>query len=270
MSAAKRWLVGAVVAASVAQGNLAISFGGVAAFSSPRLSGTISQRKNHPRCCSVRRPPYAAAPTSSLGDFTVELQKPLGIILEEQTVGAIGGVRVKEINPDGSASKSRIVTGDVIVQVNHRDVTESDFDSVMDAIISSPTTVQLTIGDGLGTFDMPKNVVAMLKNQEDAFFIDAIVREAVRQIRKSGRKVLGDLNKVEIIVGAGVQENGSRGMARFFAIFSTDGVSTYSCNVATTGIRQDDGSIKIVSLSCAKDEGLGQTYDLIREETKKS
>lgn len=87
---------------------------------------------------------------------------------------------------------------------------------------------------------------------------------AVREIRRNGR--LGDVIQVEVVIGAGSRENGQRGMARFFAIFSTDGVSTYSCNVAASGIRQEDGSIKIVSLSCAKDEGLGQTHDLIREE----
>ena len=58
---------------------------------------------------------------------------------------------------------------------------------------------------------------------------------------------------------------------------TTDGgLSTYSCNVSATGVREhieDDGNdnkknnnqIRIVSLSCAKDEGLGQTYDLIYE-----
>ena len=254
------WLVvrAAVVVVVVALGvptriSMTAPFGGVTAFSTPRGSFGVlfcSPRRTNHRC--------------SLGDFTVELSKPLGILLEESIGGAVGGVRVKEIDPDGSASKSRIVAGDVIVQVNQQAVKDSDFDTVMDAILSSPTPIQLTMGDGLGAFDMPKNVVAMLKSQEDAFFIDAVVREAVRQIRKNGRRLLGDLNKVEIIVGAGVQEKGTRGMARFFAIFSTDGVSsTYSCNIAATGIRQADESIKIVSLSCAKDEGLGQTIDLI-------
>jgi hypothetical protein len=45
-----------------------------------------------------------------------------------------------------------------------------------------------------------------------------------------------------------------------------DGVSTYSCNISATGVKQNDKSIQIVALACAKDEGLGQTYELIREE----
>jgi hypothetical protein len=197
----------------------------------------------------------------ALGDFTVELEKPLGIILEERGVNT--GVRVKEIRPEGSAASSRIVPGDVLVQVGDENVETLDFDSIMELIVSSPRQVRLTVGDGLGVLDMPRNVVNLLKSKEDAYFIDAVVREAVREIRRNGR--LGDLIKVEVIVGAGVQNDGTRGLVRFFAIFSTDGVSTYSCNVASTGIRQADGTIKIVSLSCAKDEGLGQTFDLIKE-----
>jgi len=189
--------------------------------------------------------------------------------------GGGGGVRVKEIFPEGSASsQGRIVPGDVILQINDQNVQNLDFDTIMDMISSSPPRVRLIMGDDLGIFDMPKNVQATLKQSKDAFFIDAIVRETVREIRRRGQQSpLGDLLKVEIIVGAGVQpsvmKDGRRvmkGMARFFAIFSTDGVSTYSCNVATTGIQnEEEGVIQIISLSCAKDEGLGQTYDLIRE-----
>ena len=145
-------------------------------------------------------------------------------------------------------------------------------------ILTSPSdkpTTSLVMADGLGQFDMPKNVVQQLKTTDDAFFVDAVAREAVREIHRDGR--LGDLLSVEVIVGAGVtvQDNTMRGMVRFFGIFSTDRVTTYSCNVSATGIRkigispnQDDPNqdIQIVSLSCAKDEGLGRTYDLILED----
>mmetsp|Transcript_7733 Transcript_7733/g.10133 ORF Transcript_7733/g.10133 Transcript_7733/m.10133 type:complete len:202 (-) Transcript_7733:352-957(-) len=197
----------------------------------------------------------------ALGDFTVELGKPLGIILEECDEG---GVYVKEMDKNGAAAKSKtIVPGDVLLKVEDNDVSKSDFDSVMELLIEAPPQFKLTVGDGLGTMDMPKNVVKTLQTTEDAYFVDAVVREAVRRIRRDGR--LGNLVKVEVIIGAGVQNEGKRGLARFFAIFSTDGFTTYSCNVSATGIRQDDGSVRIVYLSCAKDEGLGQTYDLIRE-----
>ena len=196
-------------------------------------------------------------------DFTVELEKPLGIILEEREIGG-GGVRVKELVPEGTAeASSNIVPGDVLLQVGESDVSAYNFDMVMDLLVAASSPVHLKLGDGLGMMDMPKNVLNRLKTKEEAFFIDAVVRQAVREIRRNGR--LGDLVKVEIIIGAAVKEQGKRGLVRFFAIFSTDGVSTYSCNVAATGERENDDNskIKIVSLSCAKDEGLGQTYDLI-------
>ena len=68
--------------------------------------------------------------------------------------------------------------------------------------------VSLTIGDGLGTFDMPKNVVKLLQSKEDAFFVDAVVRQAVRETRRNGR--LGEALRVEVIVGAGVTRNGDQ------------------------------------------------------------
>ena len=169
----------------------------------------------------------------------------------------------------------------------------------MDLLTSSTSTVQLVLSDGLGQFDMPKNVVSRLKTTEDAFFIDSIARQAVRECRRDGR--LGDLLNVEVIIGAGISNSNNsndnndewnehrRGMVRFFAIFSTDGVTTYSCNVSATGIdisgdddnninnndagtnvcikqNENSSNIKIVSLSCAKDEGLGQTIDIFREQ----
>ena len=202
------------------------------------------------------------------GDFSVDLEKPLGIILEEREAGGIGGgVKVKEISADGSAAVgSNIVPGDILQQVNGQDVSSADFDSVMQSLIESPPKVSLTISDGLGIMDMPPNVLKTLQ-PEEAILVDTTVRQAVREIRRSKR--LGELLKVEIIVGAGVKEvkgEGKRCMVRFFAIFSTDGVTTYSCNVSAAGIvQEDDERVKIVSLSCAKDEGLGQTIDLIQE-----
>ncbi len=92
--------------------------------------------------------------------------------------------------------------------------------------------------DGLGQLDMPKNVLQQLKRTEDAFLIDAVVRQAVREIRRDGR--LGELRQVEVVVGAGVQDGGNRALARFFAIFSTDGLTAYSCNCAVTGIKIDE------------------------------
>lgn len=217
-----------------------------------------------------------------LGEYSIDLQSPLGMILEEQVEGKASGVKVLEVLKEdesaGSAWKSgRVAPCEVLLEIDGTDVSKSSFDDVME-ILTTPSQQpfrRIVLGDGLGQFDMPKNVVQQLETTEDAFFVDAVVREAVREIRRDGR--LGDLLNVEVIVGAGVTTEGSttRGMVRFFAIFSTDGVTTYSCNVSATGIRSASGTnedndpnrdISIISLSCAKDEGLGRTYDLIQED----
>ncbi|KAL7541059.1 hypothetical protein ACHAXR_010662 [Thalassiosira sp. AJA248-18] len=147
------------------------------------------------------------------------------MILQERDENSSGGVQVKELVEGGAAAtNSQIVPGDVLLQVNERDVSTLDFDSVMDLLISldDSSPARLILGDGLGQLDMPKNVVKMLKTTEEAFFVDAVVRQAVREIRK--RNKLGDLLRVEVIIGAGVQEEGTK--VRFFAIFSTDGGGT--------------------------------------------
>eukprot|EP00523_Entomoneis_sp_CCMP467_P002040 CAMPEP_0168754970 /NCGR_PEP_ID=MMETSP0724-20121128/19796_1 /TAXON_ID=265536 /ORGANISM="Amphiprora sp., Strain CCMP467" /LENGTH=186 /DNA_ID=CAMNT_0008803507 /DNA_START=131 /DNA_END=688 /DNA_ORIENTATION=- len=185
----------------------------------------------------------------ALGDFTVELEKPLGVILEERETGTdSGGVMVKELVPEGSAERSNtIVPGDVLLQVNDKDVSNADFDSVMDLLINAQSTLVLTLGDGLGIMDMPRNVQKQLQSTEELFLIDEVVRKAVRAIRRDGS--LGNVLNVEVIVGGGVKHE--RIMVRFFAIFTTDTVSTYSCNVSATGVRKGDGEIEIVALSCA-------------------
>lgn len=204
------------------------------------------------------------SPTSSwsmaLGDFTVELTKPLGIILEEREAGE-PGVQVESLVEGGTAAESgNVAPGDVLLEVDGQDVSTSDFE-----LVSAPEQLRLTLGDGLGRMDIAKTLASRL-SPEEAMLTDSVVRAAVRQIRKDGR--LGDLLNVEIVIGAGVQEDGNRCLVRFFGIFSTDkGGTTYSCNVSATGVRQGDGIIDIVSLSCAKDEGLGQTIDLILERT---
>jgi hypothetical protein len=51
-----------------------------------------------------------------------------------------------------------IVPGDVLLQVDDTNVYESDFDSVMELLIQAPPIVRLTVGDGLGTMDMPATI----------------------------------------------------------------------------------------------------------------
>lgn len=202
-----------------------------------------------------------------LGEYSIDLEKPLGMVLEERDDTA-GGVKVQAVLKPPEEAGSAWTTGkiapcDVLLAIDGVDVSGASFETVMDMLVASKTT-RLTLGDGLGTFDMPPNVVKRLGSTEEAYFVDAVVRQSVREMRRDGR--LGDLLRVEVVVGAGVREGAA--MVRFFAIFSTDGATSYSCNVSAKGIQTKPGSndsIQILSLSCAKDEGLGRTYDLIQE-----
>lgn len=203
----------------------------------------------------------------ALGEFTVALEKPLGVILEERGENADSGVLVESLVEDGNAASASIAPGDVLVRVNNQDVSTMDFDSVMGVIQSQPESpLSLTWSDGLGSMDIAANLAKRLSTDE-AIYADATVRTAVRQLRRQPGRNLGHLQRVEIVIGAAVQKN-NRCLVRFFGLFSTDGgVTTYSCNVSATGVRQSDNDgIEIVALSCAKDEGLGQTIDLIVEQ----
>lgn len=207
-----------------------------------------------------------AGSSGGLGEYTVSLTKPLGIILEEREAGK-PGVQVASLVEGGAADASgTIVKGDALVALEGTDLTQADFDTAMDALIAAPDDrlLDITLSDGLGRMDIAKNLAKSL-SAEEAIFADATVRAAVRQVRKIGTQ-LGDLLSVEIVIGAGVRDNGKTCQVRFFAIFSTDTVSTYSCSVSATGSKGTNGDdIEITQLSCAKDEGWGQTYDLIRE-----
>ena len=206
---------------------------------------------------------------ASYGEYSVELVKPLGIILEEREAGIGNGVQVTEV-VKGGAADTIIVPGDVLLSIGGEDVTSSTFDEVMSMLMDSPTpNISLSLSDGLGTMDMARNIAKKL-SVEDAIIADAVVRAAVREIRGNdrSRNQLGNLISVEIVIGVGVQNlkkkttmTKKRCMVRFFAIFSTDTVTTYSCSVSATGIQSENGNIEIVALSCAKDEGWGQTFD---------
>jgi len=203
----------------------------------------------------------------ALGEYTVTLQKPLGIVLEEREAGK-GGVQVASLAEGGAAAKSgAIVRGDTLIKIGNEDVSSADFETVMDILIAAPPheNLSLALSDGLGRMDIAPNLAKTLQ-AEEAVLADKVVRAAVREIRKneSSRGQLGDLLRVEIVIGAGVRDNG-RCMVRFFAIFSRDGVTTFGCSVSATGVSLDGETVKIVALSCAKDEGWGQTIDLILE-----
>jgi hypothetical protein len=202
-----------------------------------------------------------------LGEYTVSLQKPFGMILEERETDK-SGLQVGSLSEGGAAERcGEIVRGDALVKIGDKDVSVADFDTVMDCLIALPENenIPLTLSDGLGRMDIAPNLAKKLK-AEEAILIDQVVRAAVRKVRseESVQGQLGDLLRVEIVIGAGVRNNG-RCMVRFFAIFSRDAVSTFSCSVSATGVQIADGTIDIIALSCAKDEGWGQTVDIVVE-----
>lgn len=80
--------------------------------------------------------------------FTVSLKKPLGLLLEEVEEGLDKGVFVKEISESGSASelsdeiKNKII-GATITTIQKKDVTRSNFVSVIESIMQGPATVEV-------------------------------------------------------------------------------------------------------------------------------
>ena len=82
-------------------------------------------------------------PRTVLHAVDVSLEKPLGIVLEENVRDAPEGLYVAEIDSDGSASGSDIKVEDRLDAVNGVDTTSMGFDDVMDLIVDAPSPVRL-------------------------------------------------------------------------------------------------------------------------------
>lgn len=78
--------------------------------------------------------------------LTVELEKPLGMILEEVEEGAAKGVKVEELAESGSAFASEYkdsLVGLKVARVMGEDVSSLEFDDVMARIIDAPSSVKI-------------------------------------------------------------------------------------------------------------------------------
>ena len=83
-------------------------------------------------------------PRTVLHAVDVSLEKPLGIVLEENVRDAPEGLYVAEIDADGSASAcADIKVDDRLDAVNGVDTTSMGFDDVMDLIVDAPSPVRL-------------------------------------------------------------------------------------------------------------------------------
>jgi hypothetical protein len=233
------------------------------------------------------RPPHTQHGSPSLrmqlserrAEVGVTLSKPLGMVLEEQESGS--GVVVESLVEGGAAATSGAVRpGDWLVRVDGTDASKLGFDDVVELLSEAPDPLELTLsrllpakGDDSAPIDIAANLAKGIK-PADAVQIDKVVREARRVLRErtaseqSLQAELGEFLRIETIVGAGVQRDGTV-KVRFFGIFSTDGVfSSYSCNVSATGRVGADGAVTISALECAKDEGWGRTIGVIRAERR--
>jgi ferredoxin len=79
--------------------------------------------------------------------ISIDLEKPLGIILEEIEENAAKGVKVEELSDSGSAYASEYrnqLVGSKVMSVNGKDVTTMIFDDVMDCIINAPSPVNVS------------------------------------------------------------------------------------------------------------------------------
>jgi ferredoxin len=79
--------------------------------------------------------------------LSIDLEKPLGIVLEEMEENAPKGVKVEELSDAGSAYASEYrnqLIGLKIAQVGETDVTNMAFDDVMECIINSASPVNIS------------------------------------------------------------------------------------------------------------------------------
>jgi hypothetical protein len=225
------------------------------------LTCSLPARLAAPRLCATR----AAVPRASLpllcadtAPVSVVLDKPLGMVLEEASGGA---VEVGSLQAGSNAERSgQVHAGDTLLKVGDADVSASGFDAVMATIIEAPSPLTLTLrratyADDAAPLDITPNLAKSLA-LDDAIKVDRVVRAARAAVRASpvAARELGRLLRIEIVLGAGVQRDGSV-KVRWFGIFSSTGSSgdSYSCNVSATGVLDEaTDEVTITKLSCAK------------------
>ena len=75
----------------------------------------------------------------------VSVQKPLGIVLEQDEASEDGKIVVVDLDPSGSAASAGVRVGDVLVAVQNASTLNLDLDSVLDFIQKGPRVINLRL-----------------------------------------------------------------------------------------------------------------------------
>ena len=98
--------------------------------------------------------------------ISLQLDKPLGLLLEEVEENSPSGVKIQELSEGGSASSSPYkdqLLGSKILKVSGEDVSSVTFEDVLNKIINAPSPVLIEV-------DAPNGVVKQVKKSEIVSF----------------------------------------------------------------------------------------------------
>ena len=133
---------------------------------------------------------------SVLSALSLDLEKPLGLILEEVSEGMPEGVKVEEVGDGGSASAVGVdLVGRKLLRVGEVDVTGMLFDDVMSQLIDaeSPVAVEFD-GPGEPMFEVGTSVgITVIQEGKETVTIESKVGENLRTVLLE--------NKVELYRG---------------------------------------------------------------------
>jgi len=116
--------------------------------------------------------------------LSLDLEKPLGLILEEVLEGMPEGVKVEEVGDGGSASAVGVdLVGRKLLRVGEVDVTGMLFDDVMSQLIDaeSPVAVEFD-GPGEPMFEVGTSVgITVIQEGKETVTIESKVGENLRK-----------------------------------------------------------------------------------------
>ena len=75
----------------------------------------------------------------------VSVQKPLGIVLEQDPTIQDAPIKVAEIDPSGSAARAGVEEGDVLLAVQNMSMQSKDLEEVLGVIGNAPRVVNLRL-----------------------------------------------------------------------------------------------------------------------------